>query len=219
MLASNADLSGPYNVSVTASDGVASDTEYFQFLVQSVAGTLGRGPQFYYNANVTRIGEQAILQAGDTFLSTMTMAQINDSGAGNGQRLQATGSLTLSGQTPLTTGVNMPAFAASVGVRTQYNTRLQAAEATAARYAMLRGWTATSVTTQLQLNYYVQPASANGVNRSGRCVVRWTIRFVVNGTSAGAPVSEAVSTLSGGSWFTNTSLQTMPLYVGDVSVP
>jgi hypothetical protein len=153
-------------------------------------GGIGRLPQTYYNARIQQIGEDAKKKVANLSAQRLVMLEVNTT-----QRL--TGTFVIN--TPGT-------WSQAVGKGKEYDKAVAAAE----KNAKGRGWTGITVTPDVEMTYYVEPAPP-GVNRSGKCVVEYKIRIKMNGTFNGRPVSETHSNVVGNLWFNDDNLKTMRL--------
>ncbi len=171
--------------------------------VELLKAAVGHAPQEWYNHKIKEIGENAKKKVGrlignDWVLIEMGLIEQN------GGTAKMTDTFTYPGKGGT--------FAQAVGRWSEFKDKEKAALNHGKGY---HGWSNVTVTSDVKITYYVQPRPAPGQNRSGKCVVVYTLNFKVSGTDKlGRPQTENWNVLNGDFWFEDDNLKTRKL-VGD----
>jgi hypothetical protein len=168
-------------------------------LFQNPGGSLGRGPQLYYNSEIQRIGENAKKKVAKSVGQNWIMLEMGNEAQANGGTRYSSGKFTFTGKGET--------FAEAAGMGSDLDKAISADKKSFDK----QGWKNISISVDVEVKYYVEPAPP-GQNRSGKCVVQW--RFVNNVTGTKNGVTRTVvgnGGLGGDGWFVDDNLKTTEL--------
>ena len=155
-------------------------------------------PVFIYNAKIKAIGNKALQKTAKTAGNLWVMLEMENKWT-LGQKPNMADTFTFVGK------------GKTFGIAVGKDSEVGKAMAAAVKAATAQGFSNVTTTEDAQITYFVEPAPAGALGRSGKCVCLYKIIVNVTGTKNGVQRTTAWTPVEGDFWFIDDNLKTKDL--------